>query len=86
MEKFTLRLEPSKTKLVEFGRFAQRQAGSRERRCPQTLSFLGFTLYCTRNRKGHVTWESFHRIKTRYPMQRPKLYLPYRELQAIAVL
>jgi hypothetical protein len=28
----------------------------------------------------------FHRIKERYPLQRPKLYLPYREMQAITVL
>jgi len=40
----------------------------------------------SRSHKGHVTWEAFYRIKKRYPLQRPKLYLPYRELQAIAVL
>ena len=167
LKKFNLTLEPSKTRLVEFGRFAQRQAPARGRKRPETLSFLGFTLYCTRNRrgnfkvglrteksrlrrslenlrdlmqrqrhlpiceqvinlnrvlrghyayygvagnfralqrvhravesywrkmlssrsrKGHVTWEAFHRIKTRHPLQRPKLYLPYRRLQALAVL
>ncbi len=50
--KFGLTLEPSKTKLVEFGRFAQRHAGKRGRRRPETIYFLGFTLYCTRNQKG----------------------------------
>ena len=40
----------------------------------------------SRSNRGHVTWEAFYRIKERYPLQRPKLYLPYRELQAIAVL
>jgi hypothetical protein len=51
--KFGLELEPSKTQLVEFGRFAQRHAGKRGRKRPQTISFLGFTLYCTHNRKGN---------------------------------
>ena len=165
--KFALQLEPSKTRLVEFGRFAQRYAPKRGRKRPETLSFLGFTLYCTRNRKGHfkvglrtektrlqrsmaklselmrrmrhlpvreqvinlnrvlrghdayygiagnfravqilhrfverywhkmlcsrsrkgqVTWEVFHRIKERFPLQRPKLHRPYAALQALAVL
>ena len=51
--KFRLALEPSKTKLVEFGRFAARHAGKRKSRRPETIYFLGFTLYCTRNRKGN---------------------------------
>jgi hypothetical protein len=51
--KFSLALEPSKTKLVEFGRFAQRHAGKRGRKRPETIYFLGFTLYCTHNQKGH---------------------------------
>jgi len=165
--KFALQLEPSKTRLVEFGRFAQRHAPKRGRKRPETLSFLGFTLYCTRNRqgnfkvglrtektrlkrsmatlselmrrlrhlpireqvnnlnrvlrghyayygiagnfravqtlhrfverywhkmlcsrsrKGQVTWEVFHRIKERFPLQRPKLHRPYAALQALAVL
>ena len=43
-------------------------------------------MLCSRSRKGRITWEVFHRIKRRFPLQRPKLFLPYRELQAIAVL
>jgi group II intron reverse transcriptase/maturase len=165
--KFSLTLEPKKTKLVEFGRFAYRHASKRGRNRPETIYFLGFTLYCTRNRKGnfrigmrtektrlrralmrlqdqmrqirHLTlrdqvnhlnqmlrghyayygiggnfralqrvhraverywrkmlssrswhgtvyWKEFQRIKEQFPLLRPKLYLPYRELQAIAVL
>jgi RNA-directed DNA polymerase len=52
-EKFGLTLEPTKTKLVEFGRFAQRHAGKRGRNRPETIYFLGLTLYCTQNRKGN---------------------------------
>jgi group II intron reverse transcriptase/maturase len=167
LERFSLTLEPSKTKLVSFGRFAQRDAGRQGRRRPEAIYFLGFTLYCTRNQKGNfkvglrtekfrlkrsltrmqdlmrrvqhlpvkeqvinlnqvlrghyayygvagnfralqrvyravercwhrtlgsrsragrITWDVFNRIKQRYPLLRPKLYLPYRKLQAIAVL
>ena len=167
LEKFGLALEPTKTKLVEFGRFAQRHAPKRGRGRPETIYFLGFTLYCTRNlkgnfkvgmrteksrllrsllrlrdlmrrmrhlpigeqvinlnqvlrghyayygiagnfralqrvyraverywrkmlcsrsRKGHFPWEVFHRIKESFPLQRPKLTLPYRQLQSLAVL
>jgi RNA-directed DNA polymerase len=167
LEKFGLALEPSKTRLVEFGRFAQRHASAQGRKRPGTISFLGFTHYCARNRKGnfkvglrteksrlhrsmahladlmrrmrhlpvreqvinlnqvlrghyayygiagnfralqrvhrfverywhkmlssrsrkgYVRWEQFHRIKERYPIVRPALKLPYRELQRYAVL
>ncbi|ASY67067.1 Retron-type RNA-directed DNA polymerase (plasmid) [Sinorhizobium sojae CCBAU 05684] len=51
--KFGLTLEPTKTKLVEFGRFAQRHAGKHGRNRPETFYFLGMTLYCTRNLKGN---------------------------------
>lgn len=167
LEKYSLTLEPSKTKLVEFGRFAQTHAERHGRKRPETIYFLGFTLYCTRNqkgnfkvgirteksrlqralshlqdlmrrmrhllvreqvqnlnrvlrghyayygiagnlralqkihhaterywrkmlssrsRKGKVTWENFQKLKERYPLQRPKLVLPYGKLQALAVL
>jgi len=165
--KFGLTLAEAKTKLVEFGRYAQRYASKRGRRRPETIYFLGFTLYCTCNQKGNfrvglrtektrlrralthsqdqmrrmrhqpiqdqadqlnqmlrghyayygiagnfralqrvhravecfwrrmlssrswkgeIWWKCFHRIKERSPLVRPKLYLPYAELQAIAVL
>jgi group II intron reverse transcriptase/maturase len=166
--KFGLTLEPTKTKLVEFGRFAQKHAGKRGRNRPETIYFLGMTLYCTRNLKGNfkvgmrteksrlkrslmslqelmrrirhltigeqvgeinavlrghyayygvagnirglakvhraverywfkmlcsrswagsrLTWDDFNQIKERTPLLPPKLRLPYRELQALAVL
>jgi hypothetical protein len=59
--KFDLTLEPTKTKLVEFGRFAQRHAGKHGRRRPETIYFLGFTLYCTRNQKGNFKVGDAHR-------------------------
>ena len=53
LEKFALALEPTKTKLVEFGRFAQTHAAKRGRKRPETIYFLGFTLYCTTNHHGN---------------------------------
>lgn len=53
LRRFSLTLEPTKTKLVEFGRYARKHAGKRRRKRPETIYFLGFTLYCTRNRKGN---------------------------------
>ncbi len=44
LRKFDLTLEPTKTKLVEFGRFAQRHASKRGRNRPQTIYFLGFSV------------------------------------------
>ncbi len=54
LNKFALTLEPKKTRLVRFGRFAERHAKA-EGKKPETIYFLGFTHYCTRNRKGNFT-------------------------------
>ncbi len=167
LEKFGLALEPTKTKLVAFGRFAERYAGNRGKARPETIYFLGFTLYCTRNQKGNfrigfrteksrlrrsianlsdlmkrmrhlsvreqsinlnrvlrghygyygiagnfralqrvhrfverywrkmlnsrnregkVSWEVFHKIKQRFPLQQPSLRLNYVQFQSLAVL
>ena len=53
LNKFALALEPNKTKLIKFGRFAQREARAQGKR-PETFSFLGFTHFGTCNRKGNL--------------------------------
>ena len=40
----------------------------------------------SRSWQGQVWWKKFQQIKERFPLLRPKLYLPYSELQAIATL
>jgi hypothetical protein len=40
----------------------------------------------SRSWQGEVWWKQFQQIKERFPLLRPKLYLPYSELQAIAAL
>ena len=51
LEKFSLELELSKTRLVEFGRFAEKSAKAKGKKL-KTIYFLGFTLYCTKNRNS----------------------------------
>lgn len=45
LARFNLALEPTKTKLVAFGRFALRKASNSDGRRPETIYWLGFTLY-----------------------------------------
>lgn len=54
LHKFKLELEPSKTRLIEFGRFASKHSQRKGKKKPDTLYFLGFTHYCTRNRQGNL--------------------------------
>ena len=49
--KFGLEVEPTKTRVVEFGRYAAENAKRRGER-PETFDFLGFTHYCGTRRDG----------------------------------
>lgn len=51
MEHFGMTLEESKTRLIEFGRFAEERC-ARKGRKPETFTFLGFTHYCSHGRNG----------------------------------
>jgi len=50
-EKYGLTLHPEKTRLIEFGRNAARNAKEQGKR-PETFDFLGFKHLCARSRKG----------------------------------
>src|SRR5256885_9042133 len=52
--KYGLTLHPEKTRLVEFGRYAEENA-KRQGKKPCTLDFLGLTHICARSRKGKFT-------------------------------
>ena len=52
LTKVGLELEPDKTRLVEFGRFAEENRKKRGKGKPETFDFLGFTHYCSRSRSG----------------------------------
>ena len=51
MEYFGMALEENKTRLIEFGRFAEERCAKKGRK-PQTFTFLGFTHYCSHGRNG----------------------------------
>lgn len=52
LEMFGLELEPSKTRLIEFGKYAEGNRKKRNEGRPETFDFLGFTHYCSKSQKG----------------------------------
>jgi len=50
--KFGLELETSKSRLLEFGRYAKERRRQRGEGKPETFDFLGFTFYCGENQAG----------------------------------
>jgi RNA-directed DNA polymerase len=52
--KYGLTIHPEKTRLLEFGRYAEEKA-KRQGKKPATIDFLGFTYVCARSRKGKFT-------------------------------
>jgi group II intron reverse transcriptase/maturase len=53
-EKYGLTLHPEKTRLIEFGRYAAKNAGKQGKK-PATFNFLGFVHICARSRQGKFT-------------------------------
>ena len=53
--KFKLKLHPEKTRVIEFGRFADTNRKARGQGKPETFNFLGFTHICSQTRKGKFT-------------------------------
>lgn len=57
LERFGLSLHPDKTRLLEFGRFADRDRRARGEGRPETFDFLGFTHICGKTRRGRfMVW------------------------------
>ena len=50
--KFGLELHPDKTRLIEFGRYAEERRAKRGDKPPETCDFLGFTHICGKTRRG----------------------------------
>jgi group II intron reverse transcriptase/maturase len=53
LAKFNLELHPDKTRLIEFGRFADSNRQKRGEGKPETFDFLGFTHFCGKTRAGY---------------------------------
>jgi hypothetical protein len=52
LAKFGLQLHEGKTRMIEFGRFAEANRRRRGEGRPETFAFLGFTHYCGKTRAG----------------------------------
>jgi hypothetical protein len=52
LQKFALELHPTKTRLIEFGRYADQRRKERGEGKPETFTFLGFTHICGHTPNG----------------------------------
>lgn len=55
LAEFSLKLHEDKTRLIEFGRFAEASRRKKGLGRPETFAFLGFTHYCAKTRSGWIT-------------------------------
>src|SRR6201987_3346163 len=69
LQEFALSLNPEKTRLIEFGRFATERGARRGLGKPETFNFLGFTFICGKTRAGKFQIKR----KTRGDRMRAKL-------------
>jgi RNA-directed DNA polymerase len=76
-EEFALSLNPDKTRVIEFGRFAADRRAQRGLGKPETFNFLGFTFICERNDQGKF----FILRKTRRDRMQAKLRAVKEELR-----
>jgi RNA-directed DNA polymerase len=83
---FGLELHADKTRIVEFGRFAEQNRRGRGEGKPGTFNFLGFTHSCGKTRKGHFTvlrqtmrqrWQA--KLRTLKEELRRRMHTPIRE-------
>jgi len=72
---FGLELEESKTRLIEFGRFAENNRKDRGEGRPETFTILGFTHYCSHGKTG--------RFRVKRKTSRKKLAKKSRENNAL---
>lgn len=52
LAKFDLEIAQEKSKIIQFGRFAETNCKKKGRNKPNTFDFLGFTHYCSKSRNG----------------------------------
>ena len=53
LAKFNLEIQEEKTKIIEFGRYAETSCKRECLKKPETFDFLGFTHYCSKGRNGY---------------------------------
>jgi group II intron reverse transcriptase/maturase len=88
LAKFDLEIHPDKTRLIEFGRFAEENRKRRGEGKPETFDFLGFTHICSRTRKNgrfQVKRKTIDK-KLRSKIKEIRQILKRRRHQSVAVL
>lgn len=91
LAKFHLEVEPTKTKLIEFGRYAASNAAHRGKK-PETFDFLGFTFRCDTTRQGSFKvkrWTAARKFRAKLKefttwVKRKRSVLPTGELLQLA--
>ena len=68
LSKFGLEASSEKTRIIEFGRYAEQNSRNRGKRKPDTFDFLGLTHYCSKSRKGNFLMK----VKTNSKRMRQK--------------
>lgn len=74
-----MELHPEKTRLIEFGRYAEERRAKRGDGPPETFDFLGFTHISGKTRRGDFT---IHRKTSRKKFHAKLLAIPYRDRPA----
>jgi hypothetical protein len=77
LQEFALSLHPEKTRLIQFGRFAEKDRKARGLGKPETFNFLGFTFICGKTRSGKFLLSR----KTRRDRMRAKLRMIKQEIR-----
>ena len=65
LKTYGLELAEDKTRLIEFGKFAEENSRKRKGRAPETFTFLGFTHYCSKSRPKPGCESGEFRVKRR---------------------
>jgi group II intron reverse transcriptase/maturase len=84
LAKFGLELHPEKTRLIEFGRWAESNRRKRGEGKPQTFDFLGFTHYCGYKKGRFVVWRKTAGKRMRAKLQQLKQELRRRMPEPLA--
>ncbi len=85
LAQFGLELNVDKTRLVEFGRWAERDRKRRREGKPETFDFLGFTHYCGKHRKGcFCVWRKTARKRLVAKLRQIKQQLRVRQHEPIS--
>ena len=87
LAQFGLELNADKTRLIEFGRQAERDRKRRGEGKPETLDFLGFTHFCGTHREGYFAlWRKTTRKRLVTKLQRLKQQLRMRRHEPVAIV